>query len=114
MALERGADAAGEMEERVDRRLGEEGAELLEHLLAAAHAGQPVVHQRHSQPAPSLPATAPGAVAGSEVAADAAAGAEAERGCRCADASCCERIADAAAASGPGPAAASAPGPAGR
>src|SRR6202051_4580521 len=36
MALDRRADAAGEMKEGEDRRLGEDRAQLREHLLAAA------------------------------------------------------------------------------
>jgi hypothetical protein len=43
------ADAAGKMEEGEDGRFGKERAEGLEHLLAAAHAGEPVVHQRHAR-----------------------------------------------------------------
>ncbi len=46
VALELRGDRAREVEEGVDRRLREEAGDRLEHLLAAAHAGQPVVDQR--------------------------------------------------------------------
>src|SRR2546421_398487 len=41
--LDDGGHAAGDVQERVERRLGEELAEHLEAALAAAHAGEPVV-----------------------------------------------------------------------
>ena len=44
------AGRSAAMDQRVEGRLGERLAEHLEALLAAAQAGQPVVHQCHAQP----------------------------------------------------------------
>ena len=45
MLLELGVDRAGKVEERVDRRPRREPGELVEHLLAAALPGEPVVNE---------------------------------------------------------------------
>ncbi len=62
--LEIGAERSGKVEQRVDRRLGQQLGEGLEHLLAATHAGQPVVDQRRPGSArgahPPAPRRSPG------------------------------------------------------
>jgi hypothetical protein len=44
--LELGMHAAFDVQQREDRRVREEPRQLQQHLLAAAHAGQPVVDER--------------------------------------------------------------------
>jgi hypothetical protein len=47
--LDHGRHAARHVEQRVERRLREQLAEHLQAALAAAHAGEPVVDERHAR-----------------------------------------------------------------
>ena len=51
-----GDTAAAHVDQRVERGVRVELADRLEHLLAASHAGQPVVDKRDSWPADDRPA----------------------------------------------------------
>jgi hypothetical protein len=50
MALDRRIDGAPHVDQRVDVGVGIELTQRVEHLLAAAHAGEPVVDQRDAHP----------------------------------------------------------------